>query len=84
MTEQEGKQVFRDYIDFRCVEAEQQYFYSGLSQPDEIANVAIFLTSDSASAINGNAVYADKGKTQGALGESYIGPVPPVEPLDLT
>ena len=84
MTETEGKAVFQDYIDARGVQDEPQYSYNRLSQPDEIANIAIFLASDYATAINGHVVFADKGKTQGALGESYIGPVPKVEPLDLS
>lgn len=83
MTEKEGQEEFQKYIDVRGVEAEPQYYYNRLSQPDEIANIAIFLASDLASAINGHVVNADKGKTQGALGESYIGPVPRVMPLDL-
>lgn len=82
MAEAEGKRLFQEYIDARGVEADQQYFYNRISQPDEIANVAVFLASDLASAVNGHILIADKGKTQGALGESYIGPVPAVEPLD--
>jgi len=84
MTEKEGKDEFQKYIDVRGVEAEPQYYYNRLSQPEEIAHIAIFLASDLATAINGHVLYADKGKTQGALGESYIGPVPTVEPLDLS
>jgi len=83
MSEAEAKDAFQKYIDVLQVEGQSQYYYNRVAQPDEIADIAVFLASDLASAINGHVVLADSGKTKGALGESYIGPVPPVKPLDL-
>ncbi|OAL39417.1 hypothetical protein AYO20_01287 [Fonsecaea nubica] len=84
MSESEAKEAFQKYIDVRGVQDQQQYYYNRVAQPDEIADIAVFLGSDLSSAVNGHVVVADSGKTKGALGESYVGPVPPVQPLDLS
>jgi NAD(P)-dependent dehydrogenase (short-subunit alcohol dehydrogenase family) len=77
------KESFAKYISDKGVEAQQQYYYNRVAQPDEIANIGVFLASSLSSAVNGQVIIADSGKTAGALGESYIGAVPAVKPLDL-
>ncbi|OQE46247.1 hypothetical protein PENCOP_c001G07223 [Penicillium coprophilum] len=62
---------------------EQEYYYNRCSAPEEIANVAIFLASDLASAMNGQIVVADNGKTVAATGEAFTGPVPPINQFKL-
>lgn len=84
MSEKDAKQSFQDVVDALGAGGQTQYYYNRIPQPDEIADVAIFLASDLSSAINGQLILADSGKSQGALGESYIGPVPAVKPMDLS
>lgn len=61
-----------------------QYYYNRLQDPDELANVQLFLASDLSSAINGQMILVDSGKTAAAMGEGCTGPIPPVKPLDLS
>jgi len=51
--------------------------------PDEMANVAIFLASDLAAPINGQAVVADSGFTEGAGAHECLGGIPELKPLVL-
>ncbi|KAK5721162.1 hypothetical protein LTR17_014803 [Elasticomyces elasticus] len=60
-----------------------QYYYNREAEPVEVANVQVFLASDMASAINGQMILADSGKTAAATGEACTGPIPPVSPLSL-
>ncbi|KAJ5960539.1 uncharacterized protein N7479_007689 [Penicillium vulpinum] len=62
---------------------DQTYYYNRSAAPEEIANVAIFLASDLASAINGQIIIADSGKSVAASGDTFTGPVPPVNPVML-
>lgn len=64
-------------------EGEQKY-YNRTAEPEEIAYVATFLSSDLASAVNGQILLADSGKTVAATGEGFTGPVPAVQPLKLS
>jgi NAD(P)-dependent dehydrogenase (short-subunit alcohol dehydrogenase family) len=61
-----------------------EYYYNRLQDPGEIANAQLFLASDMSSAINGQMILADSGKTSAATGESCTGPIPPVKALDLS
>ncbi len=61
-----------------------QYYYNRTADPREIANIGVFLASDLSSAINGQVLLADSGKTAAATGEGCTGPIPPVKPLDLS
>ena len=62
---------------------QNKYYYNRVASPDEIANIGVFLASDLSSAINGEVIMADGGKTFGATGDAYTGPVPRVKPLKL-
>ncbi|KFZ20538.1 hypothetical protein V501_00070 [Pseudogymnoascus sp. VKM F-4519 (FW-2642)] len=57
------------------------YYYDRIPEPEEIANICVFLASDLSAAINGQNIVADCGKTVAAFGESIIGPMPPLTPL---
>lgn len=61
-----------------------EYYYNRLQDPAEIASVQLFLTSDLSSAINGQMLLADSGKTAAATGEACTGPIPPIKPLNLS
>jgi NAD(P)-dependent dehydrogenase (short-subunit alcohol dehydrogenase family) len=61
-----------------------EYYYNRLQDPDEVANVQLFLTSNLSSCINGQMILCDSGKTAAATGEACTGPIPPVKPLDLS
>ncbi|PHH87323.1 hypothetical protein CDD83_9032 [Cordyceps sp. RAO-2017] len=61
--------------------AEPRYAYTRLIQPDEIAHLGVFLASDLASAVNGQEIVADCGRTLGAFGETVTGPIAPLQPL---
>jgi dihydroanticapsin dehydrogenase len=50
-----------------------QHALGRLLQPDEIANVALFLASDQSSALTGSAIVADGGLTAG-LGITGLAP----------
>jgi len=62
----------------------QQYYYNRMADPEEIADIQLFLASDLSSSINGHVILADSGKTMAATGEGCTGPIPPVKPLDLS
>jgi enoyl-[acyl-carrier-protein] reductase (NADH) len=62
---------------------DQRYYYNRTADPAELANVGIFLASDLATSINGQVIVADSGKTVAAIGDTVIGTVPPMKPLDL-
>ncbi|POR38179.1 Levodione reductase [Tolypocladium paradoxum] len=61
---------------------DQQKYYNRTAEPDEIAYLAAFLTSDMAAAINGQIILADSGKTVAATGEGFTGPVTAVSPMN--
>lgn len=61
--------------------AKPKYYYHRVAQPDEMADIGVFLASDLSLAINGHVIDADSGAAGGGLAESYLGPVPPLEPL---
>lgn len=60
------------------------YYFNRQAEPEEIANVQVFLASELSSSINGQVILADSGKTAGATGEACTGPIPLVKPLDLS
>jgi NAD(P)-dependent dehydrogenase (short-subunit alcohol dehydrogenase family) len=65
-------------------EPEQKHkFYNRVADPDEIANLACFISSDLSLAINGQVILADSGKTLAATGEGFTGPVGAMPPLAL-
>ena len=59
------------------------YYHNRVANPEEIAHIGVFLISDLSSAINGQVILADSGKSGGALGETLVGRIPPVSPLEL-
>lgn len=63
--------------------AAQKYYYNRVQDPAEIANVQLFLASNSAACINGQMILCDSGKTAASMGEGCTGPVRPITPLDL-
>ncbi|KAJ5209071.1 hypothetical protein N7449_003450 [Penicillium cf. viridicatum] len=62
---------------------DQTYYYNRSAAPEEIANVAVFLASDLATAVNGLVIVADSGKTVAASGDTSTGPVLPISPFIL-
>lgn len=58
-----------------------KYYYQRVAEPEEIANIGVFLASDLSASINGQNIVADSGKTVAALGESVIAPIPPMSPF---
>ena len=59
-------------------------YYNRTAEPEEIANLASFLVSDLAAAINGQIILADSGKLAAATGEGFTGPVKAPPPLSLS
>ncbi|KAJ5514003.1 hypothetical protein N7463_003555 [Penicillium fimorum] len=59
---------------------DQEYYYNRCAALEEIANIAIFLASELALAINGQIVIADNGMSAAASGDTFTGPVPPINP----
>lgn len=57
------------------------YYYDRIPEPEEIANIGVFLASDLSAAVNAQNIVADCGKTVAAFGESIIGPIKPLTPL---
>lgn len=57
------------------------YYYNRIPEPKEIANIGVFLASDLSASVNAQNIVADSGKTAAALGETMIGPVPPMKPF---
>lgn len=57
------------------------YYYDRIGEPNEVANLGIFLASDLAAMVNGQNIVADCGKTAAAFGESLYGPVPSMTPI---
>ncbi|KAK2610052.1 hypothetical protein N8I77_003511 [Diaporthe amygdali] len=58
-----------------------QYYYQRVAEPEEIANIGVFLASHLSASINGQNIVADSGKTVAALGETVIGPISPMVPF---
>ncbi|KAH8654825.1 hypothetical protein BGZ61DRAFT_486883 [Ilyonectria robusta] len=63
--------------------ADEHKYYNRAAEPEEIAYIAAFLSSDLAAAINGQILLADSGKTTAATGEAFTGPVPAAPPFKL-
>jgi NAD(P)-dependent dehydrogenase (short-subunit alcohol dehydrogenase family) len=63
---------------------QKEKFYNRAADPSEIANLACFLASDLALAINGQIILADSGKTTAATGEGFTGAVNPVPALSMS
>ncbi|KAJ3508901.1 hypothetical protein NM208_g15746 [Fusarium decemcellulare] len=61
--------------------ARSPYCYERIPEPEEIANIGVFLASDLAAAIYVQSIVADSGKTAGALRERTIGPTPTMKPF---
>lgn len=61
--------------------SDNKYYYNRIAEPEEIANIGVFLVSELAASINGQNIVADSGKIVAALGETVIGPVQPLNPL---
>lgn len=58
-----------------------KYYYQRVAEPEEIANIGVFLASHLSASINGQNIVADSGKTVAALGESVIAPISPMSPF---
>lgn len=58
-----------------------KYYYQRVAEPEEIANIGVFLASQLSASINGQNIVADSGKTVAALGETVIGPISPMLPF---
>ncbi|KAG6356697.1 hypothetical protein INS49_014571 [Diaporthe citri] len=58
-----------------------KYYYQRVAEPEEIANIGVFLASHLSASINGQNTVADSGKAVAALGETVIGPVCPMLPF---
>lgn len=58
-----------------------KYYYQRVAEPEEIANIGVFLASHLSASINGQNIVADSGKTVAALGETVIGPISPMLPF---
>lgn len=59
----------------------KDYYFNRAQEPEEIANLAVYLASDMAVCINGVVVLADSGKLAAATGDALTGTIPPVKPL---
>lgn len=82
-SEQDMKDSYKQFLATRGVDvdANPRYYYYRVAQPDEIANIGVFLASDLASAVNGHVITADSGRVDGGLAETHLGPVPALHPL---
>ncbi|KAF4552979.1 Enoyl-(Acyl carrier protein) reductase-like protein 26 [Elsinoe fawcettii] len=60
---------------------QSQYYHNRIMHPVEMANIGVFLASDLASAVNGQVIVADSGKTSAPFGESILGPLEALRPL---
>lgn len=58
-----------------------KYYYQRVADPEEIANIGVFLASHLSASINGQNIVADSGKTVAALGETVVGPISPMLPF---
>lgn len=58
-----------------------KYYYQRVAEPEEVANIGVFLASHLSASINGQNIVADSGKTVAALGETVIGSIPPMLPF---
>lgn len=61
--------------------ANPAYYFNRAQEPEEIANLAVFLASDLALCINGHVVLADSGKLAAATGDALTGRIPPIKEL---
>ncbi|KAJ4144265.1 hypothetical protein LMH87_003155 [Akanthomyces muscarius] len=59
--------------------ASEKHYYSRILEPEEIANIGVFLASDLAASINGENIMADSGRI--AAGSNYNEPMPRMTPL---
>jgi NAD(P)-dependent dehydrogenase (short-subunit alcohol dehydrogenase family) len=82
-TEEEAKETYFGYRKQQGLTEDYRYYFEKVALPDEMANVAIFLASDLATAINGQNIAADYGLTEGASAHECLGGMPAVTPLEL-
>ncbi|KGO70505.1 Glucose/ribitol dehydrogenase [Penicillium italicum] len=59
----------------------QMYYSNRSAAPENIVNVAVSLTSDFVTAISGQVIVADGGKSVATSRETFIRPVPTIIPL---
>ena len=84
MSKEKIKENHQWFLDRAGLPSAEQYYYNRLQDPSEIASVQLFLASDVSSAINGQMILADSGKTSAAMGEGCTGPIRQVKSLDLS
>lgn len=78
LSKEEAMKVFES--DFGFVEG-SKYYYQRVAEPEEIANIGVFLASHLSASINGQNIVADSGRSVAALGETVIAPIPPMLPF---
>lgn len=81
--ESEAKDSYKQFLATKGLDADAIPEYSHLRtiQPDEIAQVGVFLASELSSAINGQVVTADNGRSAAFAAPYHIGPLPAIKPL---
>jgi len=72
-------EILADY-EKRKQGVERVLYHDRISDPDEMAELGVFLVSKASKAINGQVILADNGKTGAALVHN-LGEIPPVLPL---
>lgn len=84
-TEEEMKESYRAFAASKGIDtdAKPPYYYLRVSQPDEMADIGIFLASALSTSVNGHVIDADNGAAVCGLASSYLGPVPQITPLDV-
>lgn len=83
-TEEEMRESYRAFAATKGLDlnAKAAYYYHRVSQPDEMADIGLFLASDLSTSVNGHIIDADNGATVCGLASSYLGPVPALDPMD--
>lgn len=61
--------------------ASDRYYFERIPEPEEIANIGVFLASELSASVNGQNIVADSGKTASGAGDGIIGPIPAMPPL---
>ncbi|VUC26555.1 unnamed protein product [Clonostachys rosea] len=82
-SEDEISKIHAKFFERGGLFADPAKYYNRAAEPEEIAHLAAFLSSDLAAAVNGQIILADSGKTTAATGEGFTGPVEAMPPFEV-